>query len=104
MITIGLYYDVLPGKGEALESKFRAVVEAMQGVTGHKESHLYRRVDDPDSYVIISEWGSRDDFMAFLRSDAFRETTRWGRENVLRRPPRHTVYPKSEDLGGPPRG
>jgi chlorite dismutase len=103
MITIGLYYDVLPGKGAELEGKFHAVLEAMRGVDGHKESFLYRRVDDPDSYVIISEWGSREDFVAFIRGEAFREVTRWGRENVLRRAPRHKIYPRSEELRGPAR-
>src|SRR5688500_2736286 len=100
--TIGMYYDVIPGKGADFEGKFNAVVAAMQGVAGHQESFLYRRVDDADSYVIISEWSSQEDFMAFIRSEAFREVTRWGRESVLRRPPRHKVYPRSEDLGGPP--
>jgi heme-degrading monooxygenase HmoA len=103
MVTIGLYYDMLPGKGAEFESKFYAVLEAMKGVAGHKESFLYRRVDDADSYVIISEWDSREEFVAFVRSQAFRDVTRWGRENVLRRAPRHKVYPKSEDLDGPPR-
>jgi heme-degrading monooxygenase HmoA len=104
MVTIGLYYDMLPGKGSEFERKFQDVVDAMSGVPGHKESALYRRVDDPDSYVIISEWEGQEEFTAFLRSEAFRNVTRWGRENVLRRAPRHKVYPRSEDLGGPPRG
>jgi heme-degrading monooxygenase HmoA len=103
MITIGLYYDMLPGKGAEFEGKFFAVLDAMKGVPGHTESYLYRRVDDPDSYVIISEWGTQDEFTAFIRSQAFRDVTRWGRENVLRRAPRHKIYPRSEDIGGPPR-
>jgi heme-degrading monooxygenase HmoA len=102
MVTIGMYYDVLPGKGAELEGKFFAVLEAMQGIDGHKESWLYKRVDDLDSYVIISEWGSQEEFGAFIRSQAFKDVTRWGRDNVLRRAPRHKIYPKSEDLGGPP--
>jgi heme-degrading monooxygenase HmoA len=98
MVTIGLYYDLLPGKGQEFESKFAQVVEAMKGVRGHKQSFLYRRVDDPDSYAIVSEWENRDDFVSFIRSDAFRQVTTWGRENVLRHAPRHKVYPQSEDL------
>ena len=49
MITIGLYYDMIPGKGADFEGKFFAVLEAMEGVPGHKESFLYQRVDDRDS-------------------------------------------------------
>lgn len=100
MITIGLYYDLLPGKGAEFEGKFLEVVEAMQGIDGHKQSFLYKRVDDPDSYAIVSEWDSQDDFTNFVRSDAFKQVTTWGRENVLRNAPRHKVYPRSEDLMG----
>lgn len=103
MVTVGLYYDVLPGKGPEFRDKFRAVVEAMnRSVAGHKATHLYQRVDDPDSFAIISEWEDRASFLAFVRSEAFREVTAWGRETVLRNAPRHKLYPSAEDLGRPP--
>jgi chlorite dismutase len=37
---------------------------------------------------IASQWNSREDAMAFFRSDEFRETVEWGRE-VLADRPRH---------------
>ena len=43
--------NAAPGKGAEFEGKFFAVLEAMKGIDGHKESFLYKRVDDPDSYV-----------------------------------------------------
>ncbi len=101
MVTVGMYYDVVPGEGPAFEDKFEAVVEALRGAGGHTSSFLYRRVDDPDSYAIISEWADADAFYAFIRSASFREVTAWGRANVLRNPPRHKIYPRSEDVGRP---
>jgi heme-degrading monooxygenase HmoA len=98
MVTVGLYYDIIPGKGAEFEKKFFDVIEAMKGVAGHKQSFLYHRVDDADSYAIISEWDSQDEFVRFIRSDAFKQVTTWGRENVLRNAPRHKVYPMAEDL------
>ncbi len=104
MLTIGLYYDVLPDKAKEFEAKFFQVLDLMKGMAGHKESFLYRRVDDPNSYAIIGEWDTQDAFMAFVRSDAFKAVTTWGREQILRGPPRHKIYPRSEDMSrpGPP--
>ncbi len=102
MMTIGLYYDVIPGKGKEFEKKFYAVLEAMQNVDGHRASWLYQRVDDPDSYAIIAEWDQKENFMAFIRSDAFREVTAWGKEKILRNRPRHKVYPDTQDMMGRP--
>ncbi len=93
MITIGMYYEVLPGKEVLFEEKFNAVLEAMKtGFPGHKESHLYKRVDDAGSYAIISEWDTQDAFSAFMKSEAFRAVADWGKAEILRGRPRHHVY------------
>ena len=101
MVTVGMYYDVLPGQGPAFQAKFEAVVTALRSAEGHKLSYLYQRVDDPDSYAIISEWDDTEAFYRFIKSDAFREVTAWGRSTALRNSPRHKIYPRSEDLGRP---
>ncbi len=104
MLTIGLYYEVIPDKAKLFEDKFFQVLELLKGVKGHRQSFLYRRVDDPFSYAIIGEFDTQQDFMAFVQSDAFKQVTTWGREQVLRGAPRHKIYPRSEDMGqpGPP--
>jgi heme-degrading monooxygenase HmoA len=104
MLTIGMYYDVIPDKAKLFEDKFKQVLKLLEGVKGHKQSFLYQRVDDPHSYAILGEFETQEDFLAFIRSDAFKEVTTWGREQVLRSPPRHKIYPRSEDMGrpGPP--
>lgn len=98
MVTVGMYYDVIPGQGPAFQAKFQAVVEALQSASGHKSSYLYQRVDDPDSYAIISEWDDSDAFYSFIKSDAFRQVTAWGRASALRNPPRHKIYPRTEEI------
>ena len=102
MVTVGMYYDVLPGQGAAFRDKFTAVVAALREGVGHRSSYLYQRVDDPDSYAILSEWSDPQAFHDFIRSDAFRAVTAWGRAEVLRNAPRHKIYPRAEDLGGRP--
>jgi len=102
MVTVGMYYDVNSGEGPAFRDKFAAVVASLQGASGHRSSFLYQKVDDPDSYAILSEWNDPEAFLDFIRSAAFREVTAWGRAGVLRNPPRHKIYPRSEDVGGRP--
>lgn len=101
MITVGMYYDVVPGKGETFKQKFQEVIRALAGVPGHKVTHLYQRVEDPESFAILSEWETREAFADFIRSDTFRDVTAWGRAGILRSMPRHEVYPKPESLGRP---
>jgi len=101
MVTIGLYYEVFDDKRDAFERKFQEVLRAMEQVKGHLTSGLYRRVDDPGSYAILSEWDSQDDFTAFITSDIFKQVARWGMEGILKGRPRHKVYPRSDDLTRP---
>jgi heme-degrading monooxygenase HmoA len=92
MTTIGMHYDVVPGKEEEFEKGFTGVLEHLKTVTGHVESHMYEDVQVVGSYVILSQWESKETFEAFLRSEAFRKVTAWGKAELLRGRPRHKVY------------
>ena len=85
-------YSVRAGKEQVFEDACARVVEAMQGIEGHDESHVYRRVGGGSVYLIVSRWQSEDAFRAFVASDQFRKVTDWGRQNILDGPPRHTTY------------
>ena len=101
MVTVGMYYDVIPDKAPMFVAKFQEVIGLLGGVPGHKASYLYQKVDDPHSYAIISEWDDAQAFHDFIKSDLFRGVTTWGREQVLRGAPRHKIYPRAEDIGRP---
>ncbi len=92
MITVGMNYHVLPGKGEAFEQVFKAVLDKMASDQGHRESHLYRDVFDPNKYMIVSDWADRGAFDAFISSDAFRSVANWGKEQILAGRPSHEIY------------
>ena len=104
MVTVGMNYTVLPGKEATFEEKFAAVLTAMGGVDGHVETHLYRDVALGQSYLVVSEWASRQQFGAFIASDAFRKVTDWGKSEVLAGRPVHKVYDRSESLDRPGAG
>ena len=92
MTTIGMHYDVIPGKEEEFEKGFSSVIEHLKTIDGHVESHLYEDVSAAGSYLILSQWQSKESFEAFIHSDAFHAVTRWGKAEILRSRPRHKVY------------
>lgn len=92
MTTVGMNYDVLPGKEDQFETAFANVLQLMQTLPGHIHSRLYRDVRSAGSYLIMSQWESRSAFADFLKSEAFRSTVAWGKAEILRGRPSHRVY------------
>jgi heme-degrading monooxygenase HmoA len=92
MTTIGMHYDVIPGKEQEFVRGFLQVIEDLKSIPGHVESHMYEDVQSRGSYVILSQWESKEQFQAFLQSEAFAKVTAWGRQEMLRGRPRHKVY------------
>ena len=92
MTTIGMHYDVIPGKEEEFERGFLKVIELLRTLPGHVDSHLYEDVASVGSYVILSQWARKEDFQAFLRSPQFAAAVAWGKAEILRSRPRHKVY------------
>ena len=92
MITVGMNYQVIEGKQQQFEKVFAKVLEVMQAMKGHGESHLYRDVAKANSYLIISEWTDETAFDAFTRSDRFRTVVDWGKEQILAGRPKHEIY------------
>ncbi|GJQ27420.1 MAG: hypothetical protein HBSAPP02_24520 [Phycisphaerae bacterium] len=92
MVTIGMNYKVIPGKEGVFETAFRNVIKAMSGIAGHTATRMCRDIDDPQSYVILSDWSDRAAFEGFIGSDAFRAVANWGKEQILAGRPSHTYY------------
>lgn len=92
MITIGMNYDVLEGKGHQFESVFKSVLDIMKGMEGHGKSALFKDVFKPNAYLIVSEWADERAFRAFTASEQFKKVTDWGKEQILAGRPHHEVY------------
>lgn len=92
MVTIGMNYKMLPGKGKIFEDAFQSVMKVMEETEGHSKSFLYKDVNDPQSYLIVSDWSEEEAFNAFIQSDKFKNVVNWGKENILAGRPTHTVY------------
>lgn len=92
MVTVGMNYHVIEGKQQEFESKFAAVLTALRAAPGHTDSQLWKDVADGASYLITSEWSDEAAFASFIQSQAFRDVTNWGKEQILSGRPRHKVY------------
>ena len=92
MITVGMNYHVIAGKQKDFEDKFAAVLAALKAAQGHTSSTLWKDVADDASYLITSEWSEEQAFNDFIRSQAFKDVTTWGKEQILSGRPQHKIY------------
>ena len=92
MVTVGMNYHVIEGKQQEFESKFADVLGALRAAAGHTDSTLWKDVSDGASYLITSEWSDEEAFKSFIQSQAFRDVTTWGKEQILSGRPMHKVY------------
>lgn len=92
MITVGMNYHTIPGKQQQFEEKFAAVIGALQAAHGHTRSVLWKDVGDDASYLITSEWSDEQAFQDFIHSQAFKDVTNWGKEQILSDRPQHKIY------------
>ncbi len=92
MITVGMNYHVIEGKQADFEEKFAGVLSALNAAEGHTNSTLWKDVSDQASYLITSEWSDEKAFTDFIQSQAFREVTNWGKEQILSGRPQHKIY------------
>ena len=100
MITVGMNYEILEGKEQPFEKKFALVMEVMSKTAGHVKTNLYTDVFEARSYLIVSEWETRNAFDAFIGSEAFQNVTSWGKENILASRPKHEIY--GDEAKAPP--
>jgi heme-degrading monooxygenase HmoA len=92
MITVGMNYHVIEGREKDFEEKFAAVIDTLQAAEGHVTSTLWKDVSDGASYLITSEWSDEQAFTDFIRGEAFRSVTNWGKEQILSGRPQHKIY------------
>ena len=103
MITVGMEYNVLPGKESDFEKGCQAVVELLKKEwAGHKVTRLFKDVNAPSSYMIYSEWETYPDFQKFMTSEAFQKTADWGKAEILAGRPKHTILKNEGGYGGRP--
>ena len=67
-VRMMLFSTIDADKEREFEAAFAVVRERVATVPGHVREELMRQHDQPGAYVLISDWHSREAFMAWLRS------------------------------------
>jgi heme-degrading monooxygenase HmoA len=60
--------QVQPGKEADFEDAWRAVAAVTKSAPGNLRQTLLRSMDDPSTFLISSDWASREAFGAFEKS------------------------------------
>ena len=75
MVRATLYMKVKPGAEEQFEPAWRAIAERVRREPGNLRQTLSRDPADPASFVVTSDWESREAFARFERSPEQDELT-----------------------------
>jgi len=98
VVRATLYMKVLDGRGPDFERAWQTIAEQVRAVPGNVRQALARDPEDPDSFVVTSDWTSREVFGEFERSPEQDELTAPLRE--LRASARMTVHELVVDIEG----
>lgn len=90
MVRATLQMKVKPGRGPEFERAWREIAAQVRSAPGNLRQTLVRDPEDPDSFVVTSDWDSREAFHEFERSQGQDELTAPLRE--LRESARMTVH------------
>lgn len=90
VVRATLFMKVKDGRGDEFEKAWRAIAEEVRKAPGNIRQTLTRDPEDPDSFVIASDWKSREAFGEFERSPEQDDLTAPLRE--LRASARMTVH------------
>ena len=74
-IRVMVFAKVKQGEEAAFEAAYTQVTRKVKGTTGHLRDELLRRTDEPGSYIVLSEWESRERFLQWEDAPIHRETT-----------------------------
>ncbi|GHO65447.1 hypothetical protein KSC_043390 [Ktedonobacter sp. SOSP1-52] len=70
-----VFANIIPGHNEAFEAAFEEVTRQVKGTAGHIRDELLHQADDPNRYILLSEWESRQAFLAWEDAPIHRQTT-----------------------------
>ena len=68
MVRATLYMKVKDGHGSDFEREWLAIADEVRKVPGNIRQALARDPEDPDSFVVTSDWRTREEFGEFERS------------------------------------
>ena len=72
---IMVFARIKPGEQAAFEAAFAEVTRKVKGTPGHIRDELLHETSDPEAYILLSEWESKDAFLAWEDAPIHKQTT-----------------------------
>lgn len=74
---------------DKFEALISLVSQDIEGTTGYIKDELLRDVNDPDAYIMMSEWSSLEEFLKWEQSPIHKQNTGplrayWSAETVFK--------------------
>ena len=91
MLTYGFHYDVKPEHREEFLKISNAALTLMKTLPGHIQTKLMEDVNEPNAFMIYSEWESNEHFKGFMNSQEFKNV-QTATVDMLRGRPKHQIY------------
>jgi heme-degrading monooxygenase HmoA len=70
-----VFAKIKPGEEAAFEAAYTEVTRKVKGTPGHVHDELLRDTGEPGSYILLSEWESKEAFLAWENAPIHMQTT-----------------------------
>jgi heme-degrading monooxygenase HmoA len=70
-----VFAKIKSGEQAAFEAAFAEVTRKVKGTAGHIRDELLHDTNDPESYILLSEWESKAAFLAWEDAPVHKQTT-----------------------------
>jgi heme-degrading monooxygenase HmoA len=74
-IRVMVFAKIKNGEEAAFEAAFQEVTKKVKGTPGHIRDELLRDTREPSSYILLSEWESRQAFLDWEDAPIHMQTT-----------------------------
>jgi len=74
-IRVMVFARIKPGEEAGFEAAYAEVTRKVKGTPGHIHDELLRDTHEPSSYILLSEWESREAFLSWEDAPVHMETT-----------------------------
>ena len=70
-----VFAKIKPGEEAAFEAAYTEVTRKVKGTPGHIHDELLRDTTEPGAYILLSEWESKEAFLAWENAPIHMQTT-----------------------------
>ena len=70
-----VFAKIRPGEEANFEAAYAEVTRKVKGTPGHVQDELLRDTSEPGAYILLSEWESKEAFLAWENAPIHMQTT-----------------------------